>query len=113
LQRTYEAMVDYNDLSPFERQVVRSAVPFYAFQKGVLKLVARVPADHPAATAALLTIAQLQQELNEDHYGGALPDYYRGLVDVPGVGPINTRGFNPFQDAAQLATPQGIAASMN
>lgn len=113
IERAHKALVDYMDLSPFERQVVRGVVPFYAFQKGVLKLTAQLPADHPAVVGVMSSIAQVQDELNQERYGGDLPEFYRGLIEIPGLGVTQTRGFNPFQDSAQLLSPQGIAAAMN
>jgi hypothetical protein len=113
LQRTYEAMVDYNDLSPFERQVVRAVVPFYAWQKGILKLVARLPIDHPAAVGVLMSLDKMNRELAEDEFGGPLPRYYQSIINLPLLGPTNIRAMNPFQDAGALTSPQGIASSLN
>lgn len=113
LQRTYEAMVDYSDLTPFERQVVRAVVPFYAWQKGILKLVAKFPIDHPIAAGIGLQLAELNRELAADELGGEVPRYYEGVIDLPLLGHTNVRPLIPFFDAAQLVTPQGIAQSLN
>jgi hypothetical protein len=61
LQKAYTALVDYGDLSPFERQVVRSIVPFYAWQKGIFKIVSQPPARQakrrpPGADAGLVRL---------------------------------------------------------
>lgn len=109
LQKSVEALVDYNDLAPFERSVVRSFVPFYAFQKGMFKIMSRLPIDHPVAAMAGMQLGKLNNEL-----GGNLPSYYSGMVHIPGTNlNVNTRSFDPFADATSLATPQGIAAGMN
>lgn len=113
LQRSFTALVDYGDLGPFERQFVRSVVPFYAWQKGILKLVAKFPIDHPIAAGVGLQFYELNKELNRDQYGGDLPEAYSGFVDLPLLGTVNTRGINPFQDSGSLTTPQGIASSLN
>lgn len=113
LKRTYEALVDYNDLSPFERQVVRSVVPFYSWQKGILKLTARFPLDHPQVAGIMMSFQGIQQQLTEDYYGGELPEAYASIIPFPGLGNVNTRSINPFQDAAALTSPQGIAASLS
>lgn len=110
VNRAFTALVDYNDLSPFERSIVRTALPFYAWQKGIFKLVARFPIDHPVAAAVALMLGKMNRDYAERNN---LPEAYEGLVDVPGFGTLNTRGFNPFQDAGQLTSPQGIAASLN
>lgn len=112
LTRAYKAMVDYGDLSPFERATVRSVIPFYAWQKGMLKLVLRFPNDHPLASAVLLQLGNAHMETLQDTLGGPIPDAYMGITRIAGHN-VNTRALNPFQDATQLLTPQGIAQSIN
>jgi hypothetical protein len=116
LVRAQKALIDYGDMSPFEQQVVRSIVPFYAWQKGILKVVARMPIDHPVAAGVMMQLGALQNGINEDRMGGELPFGYAGLVGVGeggGGGAVNTRGFNPFADSLSLTTPEGIAGSIN
>ena len=112
LMRAQTALIDYGNMTPFERQYVKAIVPFYAWQKNVLKIVSLFPVDHPAAAGVLMQLDKLNQDLNERQYGGKLPDAYAGLITIAGK-TINTRAWNPFQDADQLASPQGIAASIN
>ena len=105
LNRAITALIDYNDMTPFERQVVRSVVPFYSFQKGILKLVAKMPLDHPQAMAAVSQFAAIQREALAEL---GLPEGYAGIVSG-----VNLKGLNPFQDAADAFTLRGIAKSMN
>lgn len=113
LVRAQEALVDYGNLSPFEQQVVRSVIPFYSWQKGILKIVAKMPVDHPLALGIMMNLGQVQADLMKDRFGGEMPLGYAGLVDVPGLGAINTRGMNPFMDSLSLTTPEGISNSIN
>lgn len=113
LNRVYASMIDYNDMSPFERQVVRSVVPFYAWQKAVLKITAKFPIDNPAVAGILLQLDHINKDLAADSFGGKVPDYYSSMIKVPGIGNVNTRAFNPFADSGSLTTPQGIAGSIN
>lgn len=115
LERSYKALIDYGDLSPFEQTVVRSLVPFYAWQKGILKVVAQVPIDHPIAMAVMMRLGNMHQEhVSESMFGGGVvPTAYAGLIGLPGGGAINPRGSNPFQDSASLVTVEGIAGSLN
>lgn len=108
LQRSYEAMVDYGNLSDVEQAYVRAAVPFYAWQKGILKQVIKFPVDHPVRAALMMQLGQLNEHLTQD-----LPDAYKGLVHLPGGRAFNLRPFNPFADATAMVTPQGIAGSLN
>lgn len=112
-QRSFDALVDYNDLSPFERHVVKSVVPFYAWQKGILKVTARLGRDHPITAGLAIQLGNLNRELMIDKFGTAMPEAYMGMVQLPWGGWLNTRRFNPFADAPQLLTPHGIAQSLN
>ena len=105
LNRAITALVDYNDMTPFERQAIRSVVPFYSFQKGVLKLTAKLPIDNPQSMVVVSQLADIQREALAEL---GLPEGYAGIVSG-----LNLKGLNPFQDAADLVTPIGIAKSIN
>lgn len=113
LHLAYESLVNFNDLSPFEREVVRTAVPFYAWQKGILKMVAKFPIDNPQVAGIMLSFDRINQEINKQQLGGELPQAYEDLIKVPGLGMVNTDRINPFADAYTLTTPQGIGGSLN
>jgi GNAT superfamily N-acetyltransferase len=109
--RAKEALVDYNALSPFERQAVRSVIPFYAWQKGILKVTLNQALDHPARASTLALLGQMQDEYLADRFGvepGDIPDYYKHLV-----GSRNLRSFNPFADPSEITTVEGITRSFN
>lgn len=109
--RAKEALVDYNALSPFERTAVRSVIPFYAWQKGILKVTLNQAIDHPARTAALTLLGRMQDEYIADRFGvdpEDVPDYYKHLS-----GGRNLRSFNPFSDPSEIVTVEGITRSMN
>jgi hypothetical protein len=110
LQRALTAMVDYQDLTPFERQIVKSVVPFYSWSKGILKLVAKYPIDHPIGAAVAMNFGRLNEEWAAE---AGLPSGYSGLTKVPGLGTVNLRSWQPFQDSAQLTTPEGIGSAVN
>jgi hypothetical protein len=107
-----QAGVDYSALSPFERQVVRSVIPFYSFEKGVLKIVMQYPLDHPVAANMLMQLGRLQQHWAVDSHGNPLPSNYQSVVDIPGVGKVNLRNLTPFKDVGSLVTPEGITNSL-
>lgn len=111
-RRAIDALVNYSDLSPFERTVIRSFVPFYAWQKGMLKAASKLAIDHPARVQLTIMVGRINAEL-WDEEKETLPEYYQGLVGLPGGRYLNTRGMNPFTDAPALLTPEGLASSMN
>lgn len=110
--RAQKALVNYLDLDAFERDVVRSIIPFYAWQKSILKMTAKFPIDHPALAGLSLMMDRLNEDLARSRFGGEVPEGYKGLLSLPGIGNLNTKNINPFQDAWQLASPEGIANSV-
>lgn len=112
LERAAKALVDYGDMGPLERSVLRSVIPFYAWQKGILKLAATFPSDHPIAAPLLMRLGRLNDELNRDRLGGPVPQAYIGALGLEG-GPFTMpRGMNPFVDADSLISLDGISQNM-
>lgn len=107
LQHALTSLVDYSDLGPAEQAFVRTAIPFYAWQKGILKMVAKYPLDHPIRTSIMVQLGKLNQHLMAD-----LPDRYQQGIKTP-FGLLDIRAMNPFADAATLTSPQGIRESLN
>lgn len=66
LKMSLNAMGDYARMNPFERNVVRRIVPFYAWQKHITKLAFRLPLEHPARVAWTLHLAEIGDELVPD-----------------------------------------------
>lgn len=112
IQSTYDALVDYNDLSPFEQRAVRAVVPFYSWQKGILKVAMKYAYENPAAAGILLSLDRINRQIAEDQFGGEVPEYYENVVNLPLLGNVNLRNVNPFEDSDQLLTPQGIGESI-
>jgi hypothetical protein len=115
LTMAHRSMVDFGDLSPFERQVARSVIPFYAWQKGILKLVLRIGYENPKVYALISALTQMQEDMVRDQMqipeGTPVP---RGYLGTAKLGPMTfqTRGLSPFADALSLTTPEGIMSSV-
>lgn len=110
LMRSYTAAVDYNDMNSFEQNVVKSVVPFYAWQKGLLKIVGKFAVDHPLRAAIMLQIGKMNES-----YSPNRPDAYAGILHVPGTG-VNVnigKMLMPWTDSLKLLTPQGIMSQAN
>jgi hypothetical protein len=99
-QRGREAIVDYSEMGPFERQVVRRLIFVYPWQKGATKYAGHFLRDHPIQAAALAQIGELGRE-RSDHVFGEVPSYLRGLIPVDGKA-VNPSGVNFFQTPAQI-----------
>lgn len=112
MQYAMDAVIDYGNLSNTEKYMVRAIVPFYSFEKGVLKIAYRLPMDHPLVASTLMAISKWQEEQAVDDQGNPLPERYQGVVDLPLLGPTDMQKFSPFKDVAALTTPDGIVQSL-
>lgn len=113
LLHAQQALVDFTDLSPLEQGVVRSFIPFYAWQKGILKVVAKEFVDNPKVVAILNMLAEADKAAQRERFPGGLPRAYEGVITLPGGININTRGLNPFADSGSLLSPEGAVSSIN
>jgi hypothetical protein len=107
-QRAKEAIVDYGDLGPNERAIIRRLIFVYPWQKGATKYAGHFVRDHPFQAAALENTGEYgTQQANAQL--GPVPSYLRGVFDVGG-GLVNPSGANFFQTPAQIGTAlAGIA----
>lgn len=112
LQHAQDALVDYGNLSNTERYFARSIIPFYGFQKGILKIAMSMPIDHPLVSSVLLQLGKYQGEKAVDDNGNPLPDRYQGVVNLPFLGKTDLRPFSPFKDLGALTTADGLVGSL-
>jgi len=110
--RANRDMIDYANLGPTEREIVRRAIFFYPWVKGATVYAGRFVKEHPLATAATAQLGQLGQQYSEQAFGPT-PSYLEGLIPF-GTG----RAFNPasvstLQTPAQLGQAIGGLASGN
>lgn len=108
-QRGKEAIVDYGDLSPFERSVVKRLVFVYPWQKGATKYAGHFLRDHPVQAAALSQVA-VQGKAESDKVFGAIPSYMDGIIPTGNGKSINPSGVNFFQTPAQIG--QALAGTL-
>lgn len=124
LQRRISQEVDdtlgsYTGLTPFERNVVRSAIPFYAWYKAITIIVLKLAADHPARANLLATIGRIGQESGlEATLGVDMPSYLEGAIPLgapqDGTVPVlTTGGLNPIATIPQVLDSLGAAVKGN
>lgn len=115
-KRVDDALGDYRNYSKLERNI-KNLVPFYGWDRHIVRSTARLLRDHPMRLDALVKTGQLGQQTNQGQFG-ALPTYVQGGVGLPGLpkfmGPLDGRtpmlvapSLNPFStdaDIAQLGT---------
>jgi hypothetical protein len=73
--------VDYEALTPFERQVMRRVLPFYSYHRGVVPAVLQELAEQPGGAAGQLAMqAHNQRAANPDQF---VPEYLGGGLALP------------------------------
>jgi hypothetical protein len=77
-QRANDAMVDYERLTPFERNIVSKVLFVYPWVKGSARYTARFPLEHPVLTGGLAVAAKEQQENRPEG-----PFYIESTVMIP------------------------------
>jgi hypothetical protein len=115
MKNAAHVMGDLRRMSPFERDVARTVMPFYGWQKHILSYVLTYPADHPWRTVMLSQMA----EYDTSHTPGGLPSRYQflfflGSPDAQGnVTAVDLRALNPLRDVANYATWGGLISGLN
>ena len=115
MQHAADVMGDLRRMSPFERQVAKTIVPFYGWEKHILKYVLSFPADHPWRALMLSQMA----EYDTSHTPAGLPSRYQFLFFLGGpdaqgnASVLDLRAVNPLRDVANYATWGGLISSLN
>lgn len=102
-------------MSPFERQVAQTMMPFYGWEKHILSYVMTFPFDHPWRSTVL---SQMAYNSSNDV---PLADpiriqllYFLGSPDSQGnVNAVDIRSLDPFRDVANYASWTGFFESLN
>jgi hypothetical protein len=104
-------LTDWDDLVPFERNVLRGLFPFYAWMRHIVRFALGLPIDHPLRVSVLANFARYElEDMPERFWNQVLlgpPDFW-GRVKV-----IGGRGMNPFADVANYATLAGVLGQLN
>jgi hypothetical protein len=110
-----KALPQWDRMTAFERNVVRSVFPFYSFSKFILRYAAHYPFDHPFRTAVMASLAR--NEAND--FGNWLPQefqrmFFLGHPDKNGnITAIDPGNLNPFRDIGNMFTIGGLTGKVN
>lgn len=110
-----KVLVDMDNMTPFEKQVVRQVFPFYGFTKHILRYAFTLPIDHPIRMAFLANLARRVQEDDK----GTLPGFFNtlfflGKPDAAGnVTTVDFKNVNPFRSLYNEFTLGGVLSSLN
>lgn len=110
-----KTFIDWNGMTGIERQILRQVFPFYSFVRQTFYYVYSLPFDHPYRTSILSSFAENEAKDNAD----GLPQifsslFYLGAPDKMGnVKAIDTKAFDPFNDAGNLMTLRGFFSALH
>jgi hypothetical protein len=104
--RTYG---DFDSMTPFERRWFVNVFPFWAWNRHITQLAARVAIDNPARMLWTLRLGAFASRDEAD-----LPPFLRGSWSTP-AGLVSSSFMNPFADVGggSIFTPEGAARSLN
>lgn len=105
---------DWHSLTPIERNVIKSVIPFYGFMNHAIRYVMRYPMDHPLRAQLVSDFATSETADNAEYPGSFLGALFLGSPDSAGhANAINLTGANPFGDVANQMTLAGFLSSTN
>ena len=94
LRQSLNALGDFTKLSPFEKRVIRRAIPFYTWVRHMAQLSVRLPIEHPLRTAAILHISN--EFKDAEAWEDMLPSFMQGFVGLPGDNVLSVQNMVPF-----------------
>jgi len=108
-------MGNLSAMSPFERNVLTTVMPFYGWTRHVLTYVAEYPVDHPYRAMFLANMANMNSDqVAKGLYTRIQNLFFLGSPDANGnVSAIDVRALNPLRDVANYATLGGMISSLN
>lgn len=99
-QRVLDDMIDFTDMSDFERRAIKRAIPFYSWLRGISKRQLRMLTDEPWKAVVGTQIGQVGADAVQDEYGN-VPPFMRSMIPTR-FGDLVTASSNPFQTPADL-----------
>lgn len=104
-----------NRMSPLERQIAQSIMPFYGWQKHILGYVLSFPFDHPYRAMVLSQLAFNASQAVPAAYPIRLQLLmFLGSPDSSGnTNAVDIRSLDPFRDVANYATWTGFFEALN
>lgn len=107
IRRVFQA---WDEMTPLERSVMRSIMPFYGWAAYAARYVLHYPFDHPLRVQVMNSL--VNAEMTDNLTG--LPDYIRRMVLLGDprangvVKALNVAPFNPFGGVPSMFTIQGF-----
>lgn len=105
-----KTLIDVDNMTPFERTVLRQVFPFWTFTKHILRYVMTYPSDHPLRASILSNLANNMEETNASGDPARLSKLFMlGEPDVNGkVNTVDMSNLNPFRSMASVFSMSGF-----
>lgn len=110
LDGALHAAGDFQNLSPFERSVVKRLWIFYPWYRHITKLTLSLPVNHPTRVIWTLHLAQMFGDDDQDK----LPGFLQGSIPLGGDRYLRTGNLNPFGgvENSPLLSPGSAVAGL-
>ena len=115
LRQTQDWLMDWSQMLPVERGILRAVFPFYSFMSHIIRAAIKYPFDHPLRVAVINAFTRAEIEDWQSRY----PQIFRRLLGVPDVDnkdkwlAMNVDSFNPFRDVGNIFTLGGMLSASN
>jgi hypothetical protein len=110
--RANSEAINYSNLSPVEREIIRRVVFFYPWIKGSTVYAGRLLREHPIKSAALGQVGVLGHE-KTDQALGPIPSYLEGIFPVGKSSVVNPNSAAILQTPAQVGSALAGLATGN
>lgn len=109
-----KTLIDVNNMTPFERTILRQIFPFWSYTKHILRYVLSYPADHPLRASILSHLAQHVQETNLSGDPLRLSKlFFLGNPDKNGkVNVVDFSNLNPFRSMSSVFSMAGFLSGL-
>ena len=112
--QTRRVLQDWMGMTPMERGVMKSIVPFYGFMSHAMRFVFQYPMDHPLRAEIITKLAMAEMEDQEGLPSRFLSSLFFGEQDENGnQSAFNLAPMNPFGDVANMLTISGMLGATN
>ena len=110
LDGALHAAGDFQNLTPFERSVVKRLWIFYPWYRHITKLTLSLPVNHPTRVIWTLHLAQMFGDDDQDQ----LPGFLQGSIPLGGDRYLRTGNLNPFGgvENSPLLSPGSAVAGL-
>lgn len=105
-----KTLVDVDNMTPFEKTVIKQIFPFWTYTKHILRYVMTYPSDHPLRASILSSIANHVETTNASGDPARLSKLFMiGSPDASGkIETVDMSNLNPFRSMSSVFSMSGF-----